>query len=777
MKAVLTTHLHFQEDIEHNGYLSLPGSSIAGSETETSEIEEVPVHSLFSRGWFEIHPRFKVAIGMILALISGLVFTFNGSVMKYYGIDPVEVLAVRGAVQFWFMFMLCKARGIPLWSDEVRNKTKGLMLLQGLMGGVMVIMSLISIMMIPLGDALTFIFSSPVFTCICSRIFLKHRLGLWKVIFIGLLILGITFVVQPPFIFPDTESNPNEVSLKGEWNDDDPDIVVHDFHYYLGALLAVLAAVIASFNSVCVSGTLKHIDSMVLVSYVGASSFMIAVLCTIFDLKQRIFSVEIVDIAAWEWGLIFGMAILGIFAYFSITKALQLIDPTVVSVLRSTEILLGFFVQVIVMNQIPNSFSIAGASIVFLSIIMIAMEGNIVRRLPLRIRANLNFSEYPKTRMTSNEVLITDCEEPPERHGYTPIPSSDPAPEDEQQTSLSRVSLWLEQHPTFKHALGLSLALVSGLIFTTSSFLIKFFNVDSVEAVTVRSVLQTLVMASVVKLNGFKFWPNEPHVTNGVRAWLVVQGLLGGIMVMSGFVSLTLIPLGDALTLFFSSPVFTSIFSHIVLGNRLKLWKSFFITLLICGVIFVVRPPMIFPPSQTFHSRRRRNAHEITQPHDSTYYLGAGLALMGSILAGVYSVVISGPLRDIKASVSIFYVGLMTFFIAIFGTELDDKQRIFSPHIGEITLAEWGALFLIAALGVAAYFCVTSSLQLIEPTIVSVLRALEIVFGFVIQTFIMGHQPSELSAFGAALVLISVIMISLERPIVRLVPVSVRRWL
>lgn len=386
-EAVLTTHLHYlHEDIERNGYISIPGSSIAGSEAETSDIEDHPSQGVFSRVWFETHPKFKVAIGMILALVSGLVFTFNGSVMKYYGIDPVEVLAVRGAVQFWVMFMLCKARGISLWPEHVRNKTKGLMLLQGLMGGVMVIMSLISIMMIPLGDALTFIFSSPVFTCICSRIFLKHRLGLWKVIFIGSLLIGIAFVVQPPFIFPDDDPNPNALLLKGIWSDEDPDFVAHDFHYYMGALLAVLSAVLASFNSVCVSGTLKHVDSMVLVSYVGAASFFIAVVCTIFDLNQRIFSIQIVDIAAWEWGLIFGMAILGIFAYFSITKALQLIDPTIVSVLRSTEILLGFFVQVVIMNQIPNTFAIVGASLVFLSIIMIALEANIVRRLPLYIR-------------------------------------------------------------------------------------------------------------------------------------------------------------------------------------------------------------------------------------------------------------------------------------------------------------------------------------------------------------------------------------------------------
>lgn len=399
-ETVITSHLHIQEDLEHNGYQSLPGSSIAGSESEVPDTEVVPSDGLFSRAWLEARPRVKVAIGVILALLSGLIFTLNGSVMKCYGIDPVDFLAVRGVVQFGVMYLVCRARGVHLWSDEVGNKTKIMMILQGVMGGIGVITGLMSIMMIPLGDALTFIFSSPVFTCICSRIFLKHRLGLWKLVFIGALVLGIIFVIQPPVLFPGPNVHPHHVHEKRDGNQDvpnihphivhgkrdgnrdDPDIVVHDLHYYLGALLAVSGAVICSFNNVCVSGSLKHINSMVLVGYVGAASFVISIVCTSFDKKQRIFSSHIVDIAAGEWALILGMSILGIFAYFSVTKALQLIDPTVVSVLRSTEILLGFFVQVAIMHQIPDAFAVVGASIVFLSIIMIALEANIVRRLP-----------------------------------------------------------------------------------------------------------------------------------------------------------------------------------------------------------------------------------------------------------------------------------------------------------------------------------------------------------------------------------------------------------
>ncbi|TRY67306.1 hypothetical protein TCAL_07230 [Tigriopus californicus] len=388
-ETVITSHLHLQEDIEQNGYQPLPGSSIAGSESDVPEIEVVPSEALFSRAWLEARPRIKVTLGVVLALLSGLIFTFNGSVMKGYGIDPVDFLAVRGAVQFGVLYLVCRARGIHLWSDEIGTKTKLMMILQGIMGGIGVITGLMSIMMIPLGDALTFIFSSPVFTCICSRIFLKHRLGLWKLVFIGSLVVGIVFVIQPPVLFPEPDIPPHLFHDKRDGDQgkrdgdhDDPDVVVHDLYYYMGALLAVSGAIICSFNNVCVSGTLKHINSMVLVGYVGAASFVISIMCTSFDKKQRIFSTQIVDIAAWEWALIIGMSILGIFAYFSVTKALQLIDPTVVSVLRSTEILLGFFIQVVFMHQLPDAFAIVGASIVFLSIIMIALEANIVRRLP-----------------------------------------------------------------------------------------------------------------------------------------------------------------------------------------------------------------------------------------------------------------------------------------------------------------------------------------------------------------------------------------------------------
>ena len=66
-------------------------------------------------------------------------------------------------------------------------------------------------------------------------------------------------------------------------------------------------------------------------------------------------------------------------------------------------------------------------------------------------------------------------------------------------------------------------------------------------------------------------------------------------MTVTTYVCFVLMPLGDALTLIFSSPAVTRLFSRVFLGVRLRLWKVVFIALLMVGVVLVIRPPLFFP--------------------------------------------------------------------------------------------------------------------------------------------------------------------------------------
>ena len=53
-----------------------------------------------------------------------------------------------------------------------------------------------------LGDAMTIIYTAPIFTMVFSLIFLRIRQGIWKIFFALILMIGVILVIRPPFLFP-----------------------------------------------------------------------------------------------------------------------------------------------------------------------------------------------------------------------------------------------------------------------------------------------------------------------------------------------------------------------------------------------------------------------------------------------------------------------------------------------------------------------------------------------------------------------------------------------
>ena len=97
-----------------------------------------------------------------------------------------------------------------------------------------------------------------------------------------------------------------------------------------------------------------------------------------------------------------------------------------------------------------------------------------------------------------------------------------------------------------------------------------------------------------------------------------------------------------------------------------------------------------------------------------------------------------------------------------------------SIQILEIPYTHWLAYVLMAMGGISAYFCMTKSLQMIDPTVVAFIRALEIVFAYLIQTLIVLKIPAVLSLIGASLVLGSVFAMALHDKIIQRIPPKIR---
>ena len=72
------------------------------------------------------------------------------------------------------------------------------------------------------------------------------------------------------------------------------------------------------------------------------------------------------------------------------------------------------------------------------------------------------------------------------------------------------------------------------------------------------------------------------------------------------------------------------------------------------------------------------------------------------------------------------------------------------------------------------YFCMTKSLQMVDPTIVAFLRSIEIVFGYIFQVTIMEQIPTLVCITGAGLTLISILAMSLQVVVLPYIPEKIR---
>ena len=236
-----------------------------------------------------------------------------------------------------------------------------MVLLQGVLGGLRILFQFACVLYMPLGDALTIVFTEPLWTLLLSRIILRIKISLWKIFFGCLLISGMVLCIQPPVLFPpshdeDDQAEADSPSSNSTGGDGLVDIFTGrrlgltqgNEDYYLGVLLALGTALTGSMANVSIAKC-ERVSSKVMVFYSGLGGVFIALICISFDPESRSeFNILLREETTWPLLLVLGL--MGILGYFSLTRSLRLIPPTTVAVLRAMEIILAYIVQVIVKN-------------------------------------------------------------------------------------------------------------------------------------------------------------------------------------------------------------------------------------------------------------------------------------------------------------------------------------------------------------------------------------------------------------------------------------------
>ena len=119
--------------------------------------------------------------------------------------------------------------------------------------------------------------------------------------------------------------------------------------------------------------------------------------------------------------------------------------------------------------------------------------------------------------------------------------------------------------------------------------------------------------------------------------------------------------------------------------------------------------------------------------------------------------------------------GVLSILCALTYLSFDSQSQIFF-HASSLDGPFWAKLSALASVGICANWLATASYQLIDPTICAVLRAQEIVFAYLAQSLVLHFVPCYLSFIGAALVMLSAVLMPLGQFWVHKFPGKLRVW-
>ena len=263
-----------------------------------------------------------------------------------------------------------------------------LLLLQGVSGPLMTLSAYIAVSLLPFGDAMSIVFTSPLTAMILAFLFIGQRLRLYKISAALCIWAGIVLIVQPSFLFQRYETITSEKNISQMDRDRLAHIesyVVSDGYYLFGVLSASLSSVFLGSESVIIgylSSNKSTNSAFLMIIYQGVLGISVALICSSSTGEQMLLSKDIVFIDAYYWLGLFLSGLCTVVAIFVGTISIQMIGPVLQSFVRTSGLINAYVIQVIFFSDSLDPVKIVGAGCILIAILALPFEDTVVRKMP-----------------------------------------------------------------------------------------------------------------------------------------------------------------------------------------------------------------------------------------------------------------------------------------------------------------------------------------------------------------------------------------------------------
>ena len=281
----------------------------------------------------------------------------------------------------------------------------------------------------------------------------------------------------------------------------------------------------------------------------------------------------------------------------------------------------------------------------------------------------------------------------------------------------------------------------SALISALNGAMAKILSEDmsALEIVFFRNMIGVALILYALK--------HTPPKLNGAKIYLLfTRGLFGFMAMILFFYTITTIPLGEAITLNKTSPLFIAILAYYLLGENFdfKILIALFIGFI--GIIF------------------------ITQPFDLSISYEHILGILGGFFAAAAYTTIK-TIKDIYDSriIVLSFVGVgsllpaLLFMIAPYIDVSDKLNFLFPEFIVPTTAIVWGFIIFMAFISTLSQWLLTKAYSSSQLSIIGVISYTNIPFaiGF---GFMLGDKfPDNLTFLGIGLIVVSGFLVSYKK--------------
>eukprot|EP01119_Soliformovum_irregulare_P003999 TRINITY_DN15015_c0_g1_i1.p1 TRINITY_DN15015_c0_g1~~TRINITY_DN15015_c0_g1_i1.p1 ORF type:complete len:291 (-),score=60.04 TRINITY_DN15015_c0_g1_i1:25-897(-) len=277
-------------------------------------------------------------------VFSAVSLSFMGMLVKIasnQGVTFFEVIVFRSIIQWILTLASLLALRVNVLGPPEKRK---LMVVRGAVGLVGMTCYFFSITVLPLSEAVALSFTNPVFTAILAVIMLGEVWELWDMIGAGVSSIGVVFIARPAIIFGDSATA------------DDGS----QFERFIFVCVALFGACNAAFAYVTVRKIGKGVNVLVMVNYFSLIS-IIGGLIGMAVTESRL------DFKSEAWLPLMGIGVTAFLGQVALNRGLQLEKAARATTMNYLQIVFAFILQVTLLKQPINVWSIVGAGMITLN--------------------------------------------------------------------------------------------------------------------------------------------------------------------------------------------------------------------------------------------------------------------------------------------------------------------------------------------------------------------------------------------------------------------------